>query len=244
MNIIFITSMNQTYFDHCGELMLQSFNNKMKNHRLVLYNEDFSGKFGKNITLQYWPMDRNYDNFQERHSNSKIKTFAKKGFSIIHALENIDADRIIWLDADCHLKSAINQQLLELISPDNVLSTHFGVKHAANDKTYFSCETGFFIVNTRHAMFKEFRKTYKNIYIKDDYKNLRRFYDGEVYGETVKLLENKGAKMLDLNPELIHKTPIPRSVLAPYITHYKAGAKDNIDFDKKLEELAQDGKKI
>ena len=39
--------------------------------------------------------------------------------------------------------------------------------------------------------------------------------------------------MLDLNAGHTHKTPIPRSVIGPYISHYKAGLKDSIDFDEK-----------
>jgi hypothetical protein len=42
-------------------------------------------------------------------------------------------------------------------------------------------------------------------------------------------METTGAKMLELNPGQRHKTPIPRSVMAPYIMHYKAGAKDPFD---------------
>jgi hypothetical protein len=33
---------------------------------------------------------------------------------------------------------------------------------------------------------------------------------------------------MNLNPGR-HKTPISRSVLAPYLNHFKAGVKDNID---------------
>jgi len=71
-------------------------------------------------------------------------------------------------------------------------------------------------------------RTYKDIYVNDRMKDLRRFYDGEVYGKTVELLENKGHKMMNLNPGK-HRTPIPRSVLAPYLNHFKAGVKDRID---------------
>jgi hypothetical protein len=56
--------------------------------------------------------------------------------------------------------------------------------------------------------------------------NLRRFYDGEVYGAVVKEMVSHGAYIMELNPEHRHRTPIPRSVMAPYIMHYKAGAKD------------------
>ena len=44
--------------------------------------------------------------------------------------------------------------------------------------------------------------------------------------------------MRDLNPGK-HKTPISRSVIAPYLAHYKAGLKDSIDFDKILSEIEE-----
>lgn len=233
MNFAFITSMDKKYYDHCGELMLHSFKNKMKDYPLYVYNEDFAEKIGKNIHMQGWPMDQDYHNFQQRWKhNKKITTFAKKAFSIIHALETIEADRIVWLDADTQIQKVIPNQLLQWMSPDHVLSTHLGVIHSKDNKDYFSCETGFFIVNKNHQLFNNFLIRYKKIYINDEYKNLRRFYDGEVYGETVKQLEKQGADMIELNPRQRHKTPIPRSVVAPYVVHYKAGVKDNLDLDQ------------
>ena len=43
-------------------------------------------------------------------------------------------------------------------------------------------------------------------------------------------MQSRGHKMMNLNPNR-YRTPIPRSVIAPYITHYKAGLKDKIDFE-------------
>lgn len=228
-NFAIVTSLNEEYYKKCGQTMIESVS-RHTNIPLYVYNEEFDFKSAKNCFLMDWNLGLEYDNFVARWSaqkkSNRILTFAKKSFSIIHALENIECDRIIWMDADTELKDKLHLQLLDLITADDVLSTHFGVKHLKNNKEYFSCETGFFILNKKHQLFSNFLENYKGIYINDDCKNLRRFYDGEVYGETVLRLENKGAKMLDLNPKQLHKTPIPRSILAPYITHYKAGLKD------------------
>lgn len=229
-----ITSLNEEYYNRCGRLMIESIN-RHTDIPLYVYNEDFEFRTPKNCFLMNWNLGKDYDNFVTRWSvqkkTNRILTFAKKSFSIIHALENIDCDRIIWMDADTELKDNLNKQILDLITTDDILSTHFGVKHLKDDKEYFSCETGFFILNKKHQLFSNFLEIYKGIYINDDYKDLRRFYDGEVYGETIVRLKNKGAKMLDLNPKQLHKTPIPRSILAPYLTHYKAGLKDSIEHE-------------
>lgn len=227
MKYAVITSMNKTYFDHCGKAMLESYKQNW-NIPLYLYNEDFNYK-GKNVTNVGFDLGEEFEDFQERwKSNAKVTTFSKKGFSIIHAMNTIDCDRLIWLDADNICKSRMHPQLLELISPDSVLSTHFGVIHNHKGKDYFSCETGFFIINKTHKKFNNFKNAYTEIYTKDKINNLRRFYDGEVYGETVNQID---AKYLELNQGYIHKTPIPRSILAPYIQHYKAGLKDHYNND-------------
>lgn len=235
-----ITSMDQKYFDHCGKAMLKSFRSTWgKNLRLFVYNEDDFKIKVKDAICMGWNLGQDYEDFIARHPNTKIQTFAKKAFSIIHALKHLDCERLIWLDADTICTDILPPQLLELISPDDVLSTHFGVKHPYEPSDpkkgmAFSCETGFFIVNKRHPKFATFLQTYESIYVNDDCENLRRFYDGEVYGETVRRLQNQGAKMMELNPGQQHKTPIPRSIIAPYVSHYKAGLKDNLNNESLL----------
>lgn len=238
MKIAVITSMDSKYYNHCGKLMIESFGKFWKDVDLYCYNEEFEFK-SKRWNQIGWNLGTDYEDFIKRWSsvNTKVETFSKKAFSIIHAMENIDCDRLIWIDADSEALIPMNRQLLELLARNEYLSVHFGVKHTVDDNTYFSCETGFFILNKTHKLFENFKDTYKSIYVNDDYKNLRRFYDGEVYGESVLRLQRQGAKVLDLNPNQEHKTPIPRSVLGPYISHYKAGLKDVVTFDEKIKEL-------
>ncbi len=234
MKYLAFTSMDEKYYEHCGRAMLRSYK-KHWSHILPMYvyNEDDFAIKVKTVESLGWNLGEEYEKFQSRHDNERVKTFAKKGFPIISTMEHMSAsaERLIWLDADVIIQAEIPQQLLELIAPDNVLSSHFSVWHEQDSITYHSCETGFFILNTGHPGFKEFCNTYKDIYYNDRIEGLRRFYDGEVYGKTVELMEAKGHKMLNLNPGR-YKTPISRSVLAPYITHFKAGLKDNIDFSK------------
>ena len=228
-NYTAITSMDRKYYNHCGKAMLASYKENLSHlFRLCVYNEDDFRIKVKTVESMGWDLGKEYLDFQTRHKNPKVKTFAKKGFPIIDAMYNLDCDRLIWLDADTIIETTIPIQLLDLISPSDVLSTHFSVWHYKNGINYHSCETGFFILNKTHPGYDEFCNTYKDIYVNDKQDNLRRFYDGEVYGKTVELMEAKGCKMLNLNPGR-HKTPIARSVIAPYVTHFKAGLKDNID---------------
>ena len=235
-----ITSMNKPYYDHCGKLMIESFERHWRGIDLYCYNESFEFK-NKRWTMMGWELGETYNSFYRRWTskNRKVCNFGKKAFSIIHAMKNIPCDWLIWADADSEATRDISKQLLELMADPQYLSVHFGVNHTVDDKTYFSCETGFFMLNTHHPLYKEFCETYESIYANDDKENLRRYYDGEVYGETVLRMQAKGAKMLDLNKGHLHKTPIPRSILGPYISHYKAGLKEEIDFEEKIKEATQ-----
>lgn len=231
-----ITCMDLDYYNKCGDMMVDSFEKHWSNIMpLHVYTEgdDFSVS-GKNIIDEGWNLGEDFCRFIESQSNKKVKTFAKKAFSIIKATETLDYDKIIWIDADSFFKQPIELSTLEEISPDNVVSTHFSVWHNKNNKAYHSCETGFFILNKKHKDFKKFIDTYKNIYTEYKTEGLRRFYDGEVYGKTVEILENNN--MLNLNTGM-HKTPIPRSILQPYIAHLKSSLKDRVNKDLVKKEL-------
>lgn len=232
-----ITSMDKKYWDKAGKAMLQSYKKHCSDSfPLYCYNEDGFNVKIKTVTPMGWDLGPAYAHFQTTESNSRVRNFGKKAFSIIHAMNNVDADRLIWFDADTVIHSRIPLHLFELICPSDTLSTHFGVRHEKDGQIYFSCETGFFILNMKHPKFKDFRDLYTKIYTKKQTEGLRRFYDGEVYGKVVQTLEKEGAKMMDLNPGQRHKTPIPRSVIAPYVSHFKAGLKNRVDYDSMMSE--------
>lgn len=229
-----ITSMNRDYYDKIGRNMLRSYKANWDGILpLYVYNEDGFQVKVKTIHTMGWNLSDEYEKFQVRHDNKRVRQFSKKGYSIIHAMEWLKTERLMWIDADCMITTPIPRQMLELIAPADTLSTHFGVYHKwpsddDPDRISFSCETGFFVLNKKHPMFPRFKEVYTNLYNNDEGLKLRRFYDGEVYGETVRILEAEGAKMLDLNPGQ-HKTPMSRSVMAPYLQHFKSSLKNRID---------------
>jgi hypothetical protein len=230
-----ITSMDKRYYTESGKAMLQSW----KRHAsglgtMYCYNEQLFDPKVKGVKTAGWMLGEEFIKFQKRHTNHKIKGFAKKAFPIIDATQKFsDHDRLLWVDADAVFTENFPRLLTELIAPDDVLSTHFSVWHEKNGKEYHSCETGFFILNMKHPGFEEFIDLYKDIYYNDKAEEyeLRRFYDGEVYGKCVELMEAKGHKMMNLNTGR-HKTPISRSLLAPYLSHFKAGLKERVDFSE------------
>lgn len=240
-----ITSVNQEYYDHCGKACIESFGAFWpEDIELYVYNEDMEKpKKKKRVNYIPWSDLTEFPAFAERTgTGNHIVKFAKKAFSIIHALEHIQCDKLIWLDADTVTTREITHQFLSLIAPNDTLSTHFNVRHHWPSDTdpnrySISCETGFLIFNKNHPMAGKMAARYKEYYTKDLGYNLRRFYDGEVYGAVVQEMAREGAKMLDLNPDINIKTPMPRSVIDPYIKHMKAGRKDTATNEQLLKEL-------
>ena len=227
MKYAFITSMDEKYYHRCGRRMIHSFEQYWyPSYKLNVYNENFD-IIENCVNNLGWDLGEEYIRFQNTTKNQREKTFSKKAFSIIHAMENIDCDRLVWLDADLRINNKIKESFLDELLPQDKLSLHFGVWHSKNDKKYFSCETGFFILNKKHTQFENFKQVYKNIYVNKDRDNLRRFYDGEVYGKTV--LQFDQDIMVDLNLNKKYKTPIGKSILRHYISHLKAGLKDKLN---------------
>lgn len=243
--IVCITSLNRDYYNKCGRASIETFRQFWpRDIELVVYNEDMrkTPKM-KYVSWMNWSvLGKDYEDFVARTENSRVIQFAKKAFPIIHAFKNIECDRLIWIDADVASTAPMHPKFLDMISPDDVLSSHFGVKHewpCEDDpkRMSFSCETGFFIVNKKHPMFTKMAERYKEYYLTDQGYNLRRFYDGEVYGAVVAEMEKEGAKLLELNDDYGYKSPIHRSIMAPYIHHYKAGLKDNQTNESILESI-------
>lgn len=226
MNIDIITSFNRPYWDLIGRECVDSWLRYWPTRlELTCYVEEFSPEPQNRLRqIDFGQLDPSYLEFQQTASKQVAK-FAKKAWSFMHAMSHSRADRLIWLDADVITLQAIDAGLLESLMPDSALATHLGVTYHTT-KTgapgrWFVPETGFFAVNLRHAKFDAFRLEYCRRYLERDDQGLRRFYDNDVYGAAV---ESTGADCVDLcrHFEKKYKTPLPHSVLGPYLQHYKA----------------------
>lgn len=222
MKIEVITSFNQAYYDTIGHKAVETWLEYWpKELTLTCYVEEFELPLQSRIKqIPFSELGFEYWLFMRNTERDRVKIFAKKAYSIIHAFEHSDADRIIWLDADVISEAPIPLKILQAITPSNTLATFMGVTH--EDK-WFSAETGVFIVNTCHPEFKAFAARYREYYDRRIKDNLRRFYDGEVFGAVVKEFEPR-AKFNDLCADFKkgYKTPLKHTVLGPYLHHYKA----------------------
>jgi lipopolysaccharide biosynthesis glycosyltransferase len=226
MKIEVITSFNKRYYDLIGKDCVESWLRYWpRDLSLTCYVEEFKlPEIDRINQISFEEFDDDYNIFQSSQTK-QVQKFAKKAFSFIHSMFNSDADRIVWIDADVITTDKIEIELIKLILPDNALSTHMGVVYrSAKDGTpgrWFVPETGFFAVNTKHEDFDRFRSEYRRHYVEQDYKNLRRFYDNDVYGYVFEKLGSKGYDLCD-GLEKEYKTPLRHTVLGPYLSHYKA----------------------
>ena len=226
MNIEIITSFNKNYYDLIGKDCVESFLEYWP-HQLSLtcYVEEFELPPTDRIKqIPFTELGSEYTVFQSSQTK-QVHKFAKKAFSFIHSMYNSKADRIIWIDADVITTDKLELNFIESVLPDYALSTHMGVIYrSAKDGTpgkWFVPETGFFAVNTRHDKFDKFRSEYRRHYVEQDSKNLRRFYDNDVYGYVFEKISAKGFDLCeDLDKE--YKTPLRHTILGPYLSHYKA----------------------
>lgn len=227
MNIEVITSFDQRYYDLIGHRCVSTWlEHWPQDMTLTCYVEDMHFVQPQRTRSIYFDqLGPKYLEFQDTPLKGRVRTFAKKAFSVIHAMHHSTADRIMWLDADVLTTQSVDMSLLQRVMPEHVVSTHMGVIYTQNGRgdpgSWLVPETGVFVLNTRHQQFPAFRDRYTRRYHDQDFKDLRRSYDNDVYGAVI---SEVGIPSLDLCSGLKkpYKTPLKHTILGPYLHHYKS----------------------
>jgi len=230
MKMEIITSFNDRYYNVIGHECVSTWlKHWPKSLELTCYVEEFRLAAQPRIKqIDFNELPKEYFDFQKSNESDRVKLFAKKAYSVIHAMKNSQADRVIWIDADNIFFKDIPIEFLENLCSDDTLATFMGVWHNQDKsdkfgKQFFSAETGFFILNKAHRGFEKFADRYTEYYDKHITEGLRRFYDGEVFGAVVKEFENQ-YKFNDLcgTFDKKYKSPMKHTVLGEYMHHYKS----------------------
>lgn len=228
MKIEIITSFDQRYYDMIGHACVSSWLQYWPEElALTCYVEGMT--LPENSRIQQIPfteLGAEYEQFQQSDESDRAKTFSKKAYSVIHAFENSTADLLIWLDADVITKRKLPLEMIQSLCSEKQLAAYMAVDHDG----WYSAETGIFAVNTRHSEFKKFAARYRERYNKHIKHDLRRFYDGEVFGAVAKEFRARPyrVEMNDLCGKFTkaYKTPLKHTELGIYLQHYKSkGAK-------------------
>lgn len=250
MSIAVITSFNEEYYNQIGKYSVASFLSKWPSDiNIVCYVEECElTETHRVIQIPFTDLGQSYVDFQNSDYKNRVKVFAKKGYSIIHAMENLDSDYIIWIDSDVLTHSVVTKSILADLCDKSNLVTYMGVEHPKDKGNpdagmWFSCESSFFVLNKSHDKFDVFAKRYREYYDNHLTENLRRFYDGDVLGAVINDLSAM-ATMRDLSPSHKHKTPMPRTILNDYVMHFKAGLKDKESLVDDIQSVVGDIKLI
>jgi len=143
--------------------------------------------------------------------------FSHKTFAVDHAIKTIDADYVLWLDADTYTFRHITKQFVLDLLPVDKLVNYLG------RVTYPEC--GWVCYNKRHPKIQQFMKYWTDLYIKDTIFQELEWHDSYLFWQCVKRIApndgvdiGKGAGVEGLHVFI-------NSVLGDYIDHMKGKRK-------------------
>ena len=143
--------------------------------------------------------------------------FSHKTFAVDHAIKTIDADYVLWLDADTYTFRHITKQFVLDLLPVDKLVNYLG------RVTYPEC--GWVCYNRRHPKIQQFMKYWTDLYIKDTIFQELEWHDSYLFWQCVKRIApndgvdiGKGAGVEGLHVFI-------NSVLGDYIDHMKGKRK-------------------
>jgi len=230
MNIHLYTSQSLAYHDHIGKYSLASALKHLPSDvSISLTTEDYP-KFpnlGHRITVcNLYELDNGFREFEDRwrgRTMAKVINFAKKGYTVLWALEHSDADIMVWLDADAYFEKPVDHGWFVNLLAGN-LGAQMGVTH---DDGEFTVESGFFVMDLRHPGRADFARCYRDYYDNDRCEQMGRFYDSNVHGHALKDCERLGHRFTEMNLRQKGNTPLKGSSIHGWVGHFKGKSKNS-----------------
>lgn len=251
--------MNKPYYDTIGKLMIETWHKYWPNDcKLFVYQEDFKIENKENVIGISWRDNcyNNHNKFVSKIDNidnielnkSPIIKFAKKGFSWIAAMENIDCDLLVWIDADIITQKFLDQEVIKKLLPNNKLIAFFDTYYQVNpnytEEEYLqrglggAAESGLVLINKKHDKFSEYLYNYKKYYNQSNYEAyLGQWYDGNICFTASYGLREYVEDLSKLRLTNKTQTPLNRSKLGEYLYHAKAKLKNTLNLNSIQEKL-------
>jgi hypothetical protein len=249
--IVCITSMNKPYYDNIGKLMIESWSARWPDDcELLVYQEDFEiDKFDK-VTGVSWK-DRCYDNWLKFSMKAKgpCVKFAKKGYTMISAMETVNCDLLIWCDADTLTYQQFPKEKILSILPKNKLIAFFDTYYQQTSKyseteyldvnrTRSAAESGFVIIDKNHKHFKDYLAEYKSLYNSPTPSpDIGPWFDGNVCAVAATHLREFVEDLSKLRTRSKTQTPINHCWIGEYVRHKKAKQKNSLSYDQFKQEI-------
>ena len=228
MTLHIYNSQSFDYFDRLGKYCLASVLKYLpQDTKITVTTEDIANwpKLNPRINLvDLYSVNNGFKQFQDRwhkQTSGKVINFAKKGYTILHAMETFQEDLLVHMDADAFVRVPLDHNYFAQLVGNN-LAAHLEIE---NDGDEFVIESGFFIMNHNHLGIKDFAKVYRDIYDNDRCQGMGKYYDGNVHGATIKQLKQLDHKFNNLNLRKKGNTPMRGSVIDKTIGHFKGKVK-------------------
>jgi len=176
-----------------------------------------------------WPEKRPRDYHKEFKWDAV--RFANKVYAVFHAVETLDTDWVVWMDADTYVHSLITHEEFKNLLPDNKWITYVG--RGKGVQTWPEC--GFYGLNIKNETCKKFIKEFERVY--EDADNgifkLAEWHDSFVFGDILKKLIPIDKNYLDYSEGLYNRTaktgggghPLINSILGKWFDHMKGARK-------------------
>ena len=144
--------------------------------------------------------------------------FAHKTFAVDHAIKTIDAEYILWLDADTYTFRNISTEFVIGLLPQDKLVNYLG-----RGEKYPEC--GWVCYNTKHPKLKQFMNYWINMYINDTIFNELEWHDSYLFWQCVKRIAPDDGVDIGKGAGVKGHHVFINSVLGQYIDHMKGKRK-------------------
>jgi len=149
--------------------------------------------------------------------------FSNKVYVVCDAAERVDADVLIWMDADSYVHTPMTVDFLEKFIPEDTFTCYAG-------RTNKYTECGWYSMNLKHPHAKEFFNEFQRMYDEAEQGIFleKEWHDSYIYDVVRVWHEEKfGVKNKNFSAGIIEKEghPIINSELGAYIDHMKGDRK-------------------
>jgi hypothetical protein len=184
-SVAVVTTFAKDHINLYGKGFVESFKANC-NYPLYIYAEDFTAedigcnvvdfytaipehtKFKDSIQTQISSLDK-----KEQNRLRKALRWSYKSFVIIHALENINADYIVWIDADVETVNTIPNNLIE-----SLCGKYLMMCYPQNLDDGVHVESGFVIFNKQHPNIQAVINHYRRGYHLEQILTIKKPWDG------------------------------------------------------------------
>ena len=222
MKYTVITTFNQAGLDTYGQRMIDTFEQRWPaTVDLIVYTENCQPRVTRPNTkiFDIFQVSADRKSFVEHHKNNpeanggigphnkhlwsekkqfkwQAVRFCYKVFAVRHAIDTVDSDWLIWLDADSHTHSSVSESWLDSICSPDSLACYLG----RSDNYHSEC--GWVAYNRRHPLTLQFVQDFAELYSQDKIFNHGEWHDSYIWDVVrKKYRDTHGAYFHNLNPE-------------------------------------------